>query len=164
MGRHKFWEGIWEITCVGKDGKVKWQEEVYNALANQGEMNLLDTFFRLQNAPTEFYLRLCYDTLAETDTLSVVQNEASGFGYAPQVVERSLTGFPVLELDAGDYRVITKQVSFTAAGGDIGPFNTLYLATTSDNSGLLIGFIALSIERTVLSGDTMLARLRIKLK
>lgn len=164
MGKHKWYVGIWEITHFDKNGKVKHHEEIRNSLANEGESIMLDSFFRGLNSPTTFFIRLCHDSLDEADTLLTVQNEPVGNGYAPIELERSTTGFPTLELHDGDYRLVSKQVTFTASGGDIGPVNTAYLATTSDNSGKLVCFAGLSVERTVLDGEYMLMRYRITLQ
>jgi hypothetical protein len=162
-GKHKFWEGIYDIKCV-RNGDVVWEETKHNALVNEGEELVGDTFLRDANAPTEFYLRFAEDTLTETDTLVDIVGEPVGYGYAPILIERSNVGWPVKELDDGDWRYTSKELSYTASGGDIGPFNALFLATTSDNTGKLISFVALSTERTVLSGDTLLARVRLKFK
>jgi len=165
MKKHDFWEGIWETTCYDKNGNIRWQElGRINALVDEGEKSMLETYFRSQNVPSTFYMRLCNDTLSETDTLADVQNEPSGNGYSPQEIERSTIGFPTLEINAGDWRTISKDITFTASGGDIGPVNTQYLATTSNNTGLLIAFVTLSITRTILNGDSAVTRFRIKLK
>jgi len=163
MSKHKFWEGIWEITHI-RNGKVIGREEIRNALVDEGEENLLDTYFRNQNAPTSFYFRLCNDALSETDTLANIQNEPVGNGYSAQVVERSTVGFPTLEIHDGDYRVISKEVTFSSVGGEIGPVNTVFVSNTPDNSGKLIAFVGLSLTRTILDGDSMIVRMRIKMK
>jgi len=162
--KHPFYQCHWDIRCVDKSGKLKWEESGFNNLVDQGEMNFLDAYFRAQNIPSAFYARLARDILEDTDTLLTVQNEPEGNGYAPQLIERNIVGWPTLELHDGDYRVISKELSWTASGGDIGPINLLFLATTPDNTGLLIGYMALSVERTILDGDTMIAQAWIKLK
>ena len=163
MGKHKFYEGIWHFKHV-RNGKILWEKDIQNALVDEGEKNMLNTYFRSTNAPTTFYLRLCYDTISVTDSLSDVQNEPSGNGYLPLEIERSAVGFPTIELNEGDYRVTSKEVSWVASGGEIGPVNCAYLATTSNNTGKLIAFVSLAMERTVLDGDTMYAQFRVKLK
>jgi hypothetical protein len=85
------------------------------------------------------------------------------YGYAAQLVERSTVGFPTKELSEGDWRLTSKEVTFTASGGQIGSVNTAYLATTSNNNGILIAYLALSMARTVIDGDSMIVQLRIKL-
>jgi len=163
MSKHGFYEGIWTIKHVRK-GAVIWEETKRNALVDEGESLMLDTFFRNINQPTQFYVRLAFDSIAETDTLSNIQREPVGSGYAPQILERSLVGFPTLELHEGDYRVKSKEVTFTASGGSIGPVNVAYLATTLNNTGKLVGYVALSIERTILDGDEVYVAMTIKLR
>jgi len=162
--KHDWYYCTWTLQHV-RNGKVIWeQKDIRNALADEGEKNMLNVYFRQTNEPTSFYLRLCNDSLLETDTLSAVQNEPAGNGYAPQELGRSVTGFPTIELDSGNYQVVSAVVEFTASGGNIGPVNTAYLATTQDNTGLLICYQALSTSRTVLENDIFRANLTIKVE
>ena len=163
MGKHQFYNAVWSFRHVRK-GKVIWEEEKRNALVDQGESSMLDTFFRGLNVPSEFYIRLARSTILDTSVLNDIANEPSGNGYAAALIERSAVGFDTLELDEGDYRVISKEVSFTASGGDIGPISVAFLSTTSDNLGLLLAFVNLSLERTILDGDSVYCRMRIKLQ
>lgn len=160
---HPWYDAEWELKHI-RNGKVIWSERKKNALVNEGEENILRTYFRNESAPTQFYVRLCNDTIVETDTLASVLNEPSGNGYAPVLIERSSTGWPTVEEDAGDYRVISKIITFTADGGAIGPISTAYIATTSDNSGKLLAANGLSIVRTILNGDQLEGTIRIKLQ
>lgn len=164
MKKHKFWQGFWKIKCIDKNGNAIWEESGYNDLADEGEALMLDSFFRNLNNPSQFYCRLCNDTLEETDTLGSILNEPSGSGYIAKLIERSNVGFPVLELHEGDYRIISKEVVFSAVGGNIGPVNTAYLATTADNTGKLVAYKELSRERLILDGDSMVVQITIKLK
>lgn len=164
MGKHTFWEGIWEFRFLDKSGLVVAEYVVQNALANEGERLLLMTTFRSEEEPAIFYLGLCNDTLVETDTLSDILNEPSGSGYSRQAIERNSTGWPTIELSDGDYRLTSKYVTFTASGGDIGPVTTAFLATSSDNTGKLVAYASLPIERTILDGDSAQVRIKIKLK
>jgi len=165
MGRHKFYDSWWTIRHI-RDGKEIWGMDKKNSLVDQGEESILESFFRGEAAytPAGFYVRLCNDTLVETDTLITIQNEMSGNGYSAQTLERSTVGFPTKELDATDYRIVSKELTFTAVAGNIGPVTTAYLATTSDNSGKLIAFVDLAMTRTILSGDSMVVQMRIKLQ
>jgi len=165
MGKHLFYDAEWVIKLI-RNGQVIWEDVGKNALADQGEEAILESFFRgdATYTPTQFYVRLCNDTLTETDVLSSVLNEPSGNGYSAQLLERSTTGFPTKELHDGDYRIVSKELTFTASGGQIGPVITAYLATTSDNSGILLAYRSLSMTRTILDGDSMTVQMRIKLK
>lgn len=158
------WNGIWHLTLIDKHGNVKLDKHIKNHLANEGEESLLETYFQdAITAPSEFYIRLCNDTLIDADTLSDIQNEPSGNGYQALQVERSTVGFPTKELHQGDYMVTSKPVTWTATG-TIGPVTYAYLSTTSDNTGKLISYISLPYETTIASGDEARIQLKIKLK
>lgn len=161
--KHEWYDCRWQINFYSK-GELVYSENIRNALVDEGERALLLQFFRSEEAPSTFYARLCNDSLLETDALSDIQNEPSGNGYSAQEIQRSSIGWPTIELDSGDYRLVSKTVTFTASGGNIGPINTLYLATTSDNTGKLIAFVNLSMTRTILNADSATAQIRIKLQ
>jgi hypothetical protein len=51
-----------------------------------------------------------------------------------------------------------------AAGGDIGPVDGAFLCTSTDSSGVLIGAVAFSLERTILAGEMVVLQLAAKMK
>ena len=165
MAKHNFYNAIWHVKCI-RDGKEVWNFSKRNGLADEGEESMLEIVFRKTAAytPNQFYIRLCNDNLIETDTLSMIQNEMSGNGYAAQIVETSSVGFPTKDTYQGDYRLTSKEVTFTASGGDIGPIITAYLATTSDNTGKLFAYLELPLTRTILNGDSMVVQMAIILQ
>lgn len=162
MGKHAFYDGRWDIE-VRRNGVVVSQDlNVKNGLSDAGERLMLNCFFRGLETPSSFYVRLSSSVLAENSTLPITGNVTNG-GFTPLTIERSAVGFPVLEMDDGDYRVITKEVTATATGGSIGPFRTLVLTTSSDDTGDLVAYVTLPTSRTVLEGDQLVIRIRIKL-
>ena len=157
----------WDFVLRDKFGRVKerWQQD--NALADEGEEDMLDVYFRNATAPTTFYVRLYNDTPAETDGLGDLVNEASGNGYSAQELERTSTGFPTLALDSGDYQLTSKTVTFTASGGAIpasGSVTYAVLATTSNDTGKLVAYVALSQSRSLADGESLQVTLNIKLQ
>ena len=143
---------------------IREQSFTPNALADEGENAMLDVFFRAGTAPTNFYIALYNDTPVDTDTLATLTGEASGNGYARQLVERSNTGWPTLALDSGDYRAVSSTETFTASGGSIGPVTYAVLTTVvSGTAGLLIAYNALSQSRTLASGESLDVTFRAKL-
>ena len=162
--KKKRWLGIFEIKHFDKDGKLIWQDEAINNLADEGEQNILDLYLRGQNAPSGFYLRLFNDTPAETDALSNLTGEPTGNGYAAQALARNTTDWPTLALDTGDYQAISKTVTFSASGGSWGPVTYCVLATSSDNSGKLISYAALSQARTLADGESLQITYKVKLQ
>ena len=164
MKKHNFWLGIWEFELKDKDGNVIEKYKNQNALADEGESLLLDSFFRGQNSPTGgFYIRLFNDTPVETDALSDLTGEPSGNGYSAQALAQDTTDFPTLELDSGDYQVVSKSVTITSTG-TIGPVTYAVLATSSDNTGKLVAYVELSTPRTLANGESLTITLTIKLQ
>ena len=169
MGKHKWYEALWNIKIVDKDGIVLWEiKNKKNILVDQGEKAVVDTFFRAAAASyfgsTDFYIGLYNGTISESTILATIPGEPSGNGYVRQLCERSLIGFPTLEQDEGDWRVISKEITISASGGDIGPVNGAFLGTSLNNTGSLIGAIAMGVERTIVSGNSIIFQMRIKLK
>jgi hypothetical protein len=129
-----------------------WQS---NALADEGEQDMLDVYFRTQAKRTNLYGRLYNDTPVETDTLATLTGEVIGTGYAALTWPVSNTGFPTLALDAGDFKVTSSTQTFTA-GGAWSAASTLVLATVATGTaGLHVAWSALSSTRTLAISDTL---------
>ena len=147
---------IWHFIHRDKDGQVIWEDRIENALADEGERDILGVYYRAETAPTEFYIGLVNGAPSESTTLSTLSGEPSGNGYSRQLVERSSVGFPTVQQDVnGDWQVVSKTVTFAASGGSIGPVDHAFLATTSDNTGKFVAYVALSQSRTLADGETL---------
>ncbi len=118
-------EQIWRLVCRDKKGKVKWIEEGPNNLADEGEQQMLDVYYRNGAAPSEFYVRLCYFEPKEWYGLDGIGGEPSGNGYSPQLLERSSVGFPTIE------KSISSDYSGTAQGGAT---NSITLASDASSN------------------------------
>ena len=157
---------FWNVTHKDKDGNIKWEgQHLHNALSNAGAAAILEYFYRgnASFAPGQFYVRLCNYSPQVTDTLATIQNEPSGNGYAPQLLPASTIGFPTRAFGPdGNVNITSVQVVFTAAGGNIGPVTTAYLATSANNTGTLISYLPLAITRTILAGDSMTYQLSVE--
>lgn len=126
-----------------------------NALADEGEEDILSAYFDGGAAPTNFYGRLYNDTPVETDTLATLLSEAAGNGYAA-VTFAAGTDWGAPALDAGDFQTTSTTKTFSATGGSWGPVTYAVLATVATGTvGLLIAYVALSASRTLQSGDTL---------
>ena len=157
--------GSMDFRCYDKDGNLKWEElNRQNNLADEGEYMFLDVALRNGTAPSNYFLRLFNDTPVETDTLGSLTGEPSGNGYTAQTVERNTTGWPTLALDSGDYRATSSTETFTASGGSWGPVIYCVLATSTDSSGKLVSYVALSQSRTLASGESLQVTYRLKLQ
>lgn len=134
-----------------------------NVLADEGEQNVLDVYFRAATAPTNFFLRLYNDTPIETDTLATLTGEVTGTGYGAITVARNTTDWPTLALDSGDYMVTMANKVFTA-GGTWTAATYLVMATVgTGTAGLLILYSALGATRTLIVNDTLTVSATVKL-
>jgi len=156
--------GVFQLACYDATGALKWQETDHNALADEGEQYFLDVALRGVTAASNTYLRLFNDTPAETDSISSLTGEPSGFGYTAKTLVSSAVGWPTLALDSGDYQATSAVQTFTASGGAIGPVTYIVLTTSSDSSGKLLSYAALSTSRTLTDGDSLQVTYRLKMQ
>ena len=170
MGWRDAYECLWTFRCIYK-GKVIYEfVDRKNILVDSGEKAMIDVFFRKKDSvyfPGDyFYIGLYKGTITETTTLATIPNEPSvANGYSRLSVERSSVGFPTIEQDDdGHWKVTSKEVSWTASGGNIGPINGAFLATSSDNTGALIGAVTTPVERTILAGSESKVSLKFRQK
>jgi len=162
--KHAFWLGEFEWEHRDVDGSTIDKWTTYNALANEGEINILDSYFRGENVPVTFHLMLVNDTPTITDTLATISGEPSGNGYARQEFTRDITGWPTLGVDSGHGMITSKLVVFEAIGGSWGPVIYAILTTVpTGTSGPLITFVGLSYSKTLTIGQTLVCRVRVKL-
>jgi hypothetical protein len=165
---NKNWQGLVKILEIQhiRDGKVIWQDQnILNTLHEQGEYFLLQCVFNNSGSlpPANLYFGLDARVLiSTTNTISSIYLEPTSNGYFRQPVS-TVNGF-TLDYTNGAYRAISQIVTFTATGGGWGPVSTLFLATTSDNSGLLIASNLLSDTVTTQSGDTLTMRMSLSLQ
>ncbi len=149
------WNGfIWRARCTDlKTGAILWEQERHNDLLDEGERSIVMSYFRAEEVPSQFYARLAYDSISLKDTLADIQREPVGNGYAPQLLERSSAGWPTIQRVNGLWQITSKEITFTASGGDIGPVNVMFLATTSDNTGKLISCVPFDKTQSVVDGQ-----------
>lgn len=159
MSWRNIFECRWNFQHI-RNGEIIFEfTDRKNILVDEGEKAMVDTFFRknasLYFTADYFYIGLYKGTVVEGTILSTIPNEpAVAYGYSRLAVERSPVGFPTIEKDTeGNWRVISKEVTYTASGGDIGPVNGAFLCTSSNNTGALIGAVAMGTSRTILAGD-----------
>jgi hypothetical protein len=147
------------------DALVREQPWQQNELANEGESDMLDVYFRNATVPTGFYIGLLNSTPIDTTTLATMTGEPATGGYARKAVARSTAGWPTLALDAGDFRADSAAVTFTASGGTIGPVIYVFLCTNAatGTSGKFVAYTRLSGSRTLFTGESMDVFARVKL-
>jgi len=160
--------GEFQLDCYGPDGALKWSESRSNALANEGEYSILDTYFRGAAAPAGYYLRLYNTTPGLTSTLATLSASepatANGYNPANQGLAKNTTDWPSLSLVTSHYEVTSKTVTITASGGTIGPVTYAAIATSSDNTGKLVAYAPLSATRTLQVGDSLQITYKVRLQ
>lgn len=158
------WIGVYQFDCYDASGQIKWSETRHNALANEGQQEMLNVYLQGGTAPTAYALGLSSMTFAKTTTYATITNEPSGNGYARQTINRDGTasGWPTLALDTGDYKATAKTVTFTASGAGFGPVTSAFLVSATNNK--LISYTALSASRTLVAGDTLQVTYAVKLQ
>lgn len=169
VGKHIQESGVFQLACYDQSGILKWTEEAHNALANEGEYLIQDVMFRGNTAPTGYYLRLYNTTPGLTSTLTTLAasepSTANGYNPANQGITRDSTGWPLVpQLVSSHYEITSKTITITASGGTIGPVTYAALATSSDNTGKLMAYAALSATRTLQIGDSLAMTYKIRLQ
>lgn len=166
------------VFCYGREGTLKWKEEnLHNIWHNEGELYMLYPFAKTYSgygAPVDtLYIGLdARETLAETDTLASLTGEPSGSGYARVAKDATLDGTSgnswwVAEVDGAAYQAKTSTTTFTANGGDWAAVKNIFLcthatATTSAQDQRLLSSVALSVDRTLYDGDSLVTEFTVK--
>ena len=143
-----------------RGGKVIWESDwLHNSLSDQGEIELLATYFRSQAQRTTLYGRLYGAGFIPDDaTLAApVATEVSGSGYAPVSWTVGDTDFaaPVQVGTGTKVGTTTSTTKTFTATGTWTPAVNLVLATSTDNSGKLVASVPLSTTRTLVNTDTL---------
>ena len=168
FSNHEY-ECLWTVT-QRRQGRVIWEiVDKKNTLVDAGEKAIIDTFFRNLGinyfGAINFWVGLYNGTIAETTVMATLPNEPpSTHGYARIEVERSAIGWPTIAKHEGDWRVVSKTLTISASGGEIGPVNGAFVGTSLDNTGTLIGVLSFGVERTIVDGDDVDIAIKAKLK
>ena len=134
-----------------------------NALADEGEKDILDVYFDVQAVRTALYCGLYNATPVDTSTQSSLSaNEVSGTGYARATFTRG-TDWGAPALDGGDYMTTSTTKTFTAGGAWTAATYATLETTSSGTAGLLIAYVALSATRTLANTETLDVSFTVKL-
>lgn len=168
--------GYFEFIAFNSKGQEIWREIAKNAIADEGEQNALNCWLVNTACATSYYVRLSDSTstcsIAEADNLATASSgEPSGNGYAAQAIGRS-SDWTVAQISSGTdgctetncYRATSTTETFSASGGSWGPVYCAFVATTSDNTGKLVSWAALSTGRTLASGESLQVTYKIVLQ
>lgn len=164
----KDWHGLVKILEIQhvRDGKVIWEDKnLYNTLHVGGELFILTCCFDNDGTfpPAQYYFGLDNRaTITTDDLISDVTDEPTANGYLRAAVNSA--GQFSVDLANGVYRATSQIVTFSASGGSWGPVKNLFMATTSNDDGILIASSPLSASITVASGDSINMRMALALK
>jgi hypothetical protein len=134
-----------------------------NALVDQGEEYFLKVGIGAQAAAATTYLGLSQSnesTLGEAVALAGI-NEVTGTGYARKALTSGLSDWTASQV-GGDWQMQSKQLTFTA-GGTWATALSMFLATSSDNSGKVLGTKDLGAARSLIINDVLNCVLTLKL-
>jgi len=107
-----------------------------------------------QSVPTSFHVGLCTDESPAEDASLGDLTEVTGSGYARQTVTSNDTDVTSAAAGTNDRKATFKEVTFTATG-TWDTANTVFVATSADDSGKLLWSAPLSTPRTLNNGDTL---------
>lgn len=158
---------ILEIQHI-RDGKVIWEDKnLDNTLHTLAEQYFLSVIFGGVVPPANYFMGLDDRAVIDiTDTMETLVGEPTSNGYVRQQVSSS-TGWNIQPITIGTtqiYQAIGSIVTFQANGGSWGPANNLFMATTIDNTGVLLASVLLSQQVTLNSGDSINMRMSLSLR
>jgi hypothetical protein len=140
---------IWNVTCLDKDGNVKWNEEKKNLITTVGLNHILDTQFHASTQVTTWYIGLkgagtpaAGDTMASHATWSEITDYS---GDRKEWTEGAAAAGSMTNASSVDF-------SITGTATIAGAF--LNTASTG-TAGTLYGVVDFSSARSVISGDTL---------
>lgn len=167
----KNWHGILkllELTHEDAHGNiVSEQRNLLNLLHLEGEEFILRAAFaggRISSVIPETYC-LGLDnrqSVTATQTIDDLIGEPTGGGY--ERAEISSDGDFSINFETNHFLATSPIVAFRATTGSWGPVSNLFLATSKDNSGILISTIVLQSPISLNSGDAVTMRVGLQLK
>ena len=140
---------IWKVTCLDKDGNVKWEEEKKNLIVTEGLNHILDVTFHADTQVTTWYIGLkgsgtpaAGDTMASHSSWSEITDYS---GDRKEWTEGAASSGSMTNSSSVDF-------SITGTATIAGAF--LNTASTG-TAGTLYGVVDFSSARSVISGDTL---------
>ena len=134
---------------------------VPNTIVEEGAEAYLARLFQ-GSAITGFFVGLCNQGPDHTDTLVDITTEPTiGVnGYARQALAQNGTDWPTISTQNEESFIQSKQVDFTAAGGDFDAAHSrLFLCSVVSGAGILYAYsAALTLPTTVLDTQTFSAQ------
>ena len=142
-------KNIWKVTCLDKDGNVKWEEEKKNLVTTEGLNHILDTQFHAGTQVTAWYIGLkgagtpvAGDTMASHSSWSEITDYS---GNRKEWTEGAASSGSMTNASSVDF-------SITGTATIAGAFLS---SVATGTSGTLYGVVDFASSRSVLSGDTL---------
>ena len=139
----------WKVTCLDKDGNVKWEEDKKNLITTVGLNHILDTQFHAGTQVTTWYIGLkgagtpaAADTMASHSSWAELTNYS---GNRKEWTEGAASSGSMTNSSSVDFSI---NGTATVAGAFL---NTAATGT----AGVLYGVVDFSSARSVISGDTL---------
>jgi hypothetical protein len=140
---------FWKVTCLDKDGNVKWEENKKNLITTVGLNHILDVEFHAATQVTTWYIGLkAAGTPAAANTMSSHSSWAELTNYSGNRKEWSEGAASNGSMTNGSSVDFTINGTATVAGAFL---NTAATGT----GGTLYGVVDFSSARSVISGDTL---------
>ena len=140
---------FWKVTCLDKDGNIKWEEDNKNIIVTAGLNHILDVQFHATTQVTAWYIGLKgAGTPVAADTMASHSSWAELTGYAGNRKEWTEGAASSGSMTNGSSVDFTINATATVAGAFL---NTAATGT----SGTLYGVVDFSSSRAVIDGDTL---------
>ena len=140
---------FWKVTCLDKDGNIKWEEDNKNIIVTAGLNHILDVQFHATTQVTAWYIGLKgAGTPVAADTMASHSSWAELTGYAGNRKEWTDGAASSGSMTNGSSVDFTINATATVAGAFL---NTAATGT----GGTLYGVVDFSSSRAVIDGDTL---------
>ena len=140
---------FWKVTCLDKDGNIKWEEDNKNIIVTAGLNHILDVQFHAATQVTTWYIGLKgAGTPVAADTMASHSSWAELTGYSgnrKEWTEGAASSGSMTNSSSVDFTI---NATATIAGAFL---NTAATGT----AGVLYGVVDFSSSRAVISGDTL---------
>lgn len=159
--------GLLEWKHLDKDGNILAQDINKNALTNQGEQDILETFYLNKSAPpADIYAGLATNVPILTSNLNGIV-EVVGTGYGRTTISRSGSGWTsALDVVSGNWQLqsLPQVWQATQTSGLWTQATYVFLTSVqSGQAGRLWNYVALTTPRTLGVGEQLTYTYKIRL-
>lgn len=154
---------IVEMQILDKNDNVVFERKnILNTTHTDWQEFALKTLFNTDSGetiPENYWIGLDNrGTITVADTLNSLSGEPTTNNYA-RISVSSEDGFDVELNDDGNYQATTSSLLWTAVGGSFGPVQNVFISTTQNSTGYLLGTIQFTdTPRTLANGEKIILR------